>query len=206
MQLIGMLDSPYVRRVALVLRVAGVDYEHRSISVFRQMPEFSAINPVIKAPTLVTDAGTVLMDSTLILGALPRLVPAANLAQLWPQQGVDFEQALRCEALALAACEKSVQQVYETQLRPAEHQHAPWLKRVREQMFTAYDLLEAAWGQRDVAPSEASIDQPSITAAVAWSFTQDLLPGAIDAARCPRLASLAAHAESLPVFQSLQMH
>ena len=206
MQLIGMLDSPYVRRVALALRVAGVDFEHRSISVFRQMPAFQAINPVIKAPTLVTDSGTVLMDSTLILGALPRLVPAAKVAQLWPQQGVAYEQALRCEALALAAMEKSVQQVYETQLRPAEHQHAPWLARVREQMLTAYDLLEAEWAERDTAPSEASIDQPAITAAVAWSFTQDLLPGAIDAARCPRLATLAAHAEQLPLFQSLPMH
>ena len=166
MQLIGMLDSPYVRRVALALRVAGVDFEHRSISVFRQMPAFQAINPVIKAPTLVTDAGTVLMDSTLILGALPRLVPAAKVAQLWPQQGVAYEQALRCEALALAAMEKSVQQVYETQLRPAEHQHAPWLSRVREQMLTAYDLLEAEWAERDTVPNEASIDQPAITAAV----------------------------------------
>ncbi|MEO3690908.1 glutathione S-transferase [Roseateles paludis] len=206
MQLIGMLDSPYVRRVAIVLRVAGVAFEHRSISVFRQMPEFSAINPVIKAPTLVTDAGTVLMDSTLILGALKGLVPAARVGPLWPAGGAALEQALRCEALALAACEKSVQQVYETQLRPTEHQHGPWLERVRAQMFTAYDLLEAAWGGRDLTPSEASIDQPAITAAVTWSFTQDLLPGLIDATRCPRLAALAAHAERLPAFQALPMH
>src|SRR5438876_11421193 len=67
MQLIGMLDSPYVRRVAVSLQLLGLPFEHRSISVFRTFEQFSAINPVVKAPTLVCDDGTVLMDSTLII-------------------------------------------------------------------------------------------------------------------------------------------
>ena len=67
MQLIGMLDSPYVRRVAVSFQLLGLPFEHRSISVFRTFEQFHAINPVVKAPTLVCDDGTVLMDSTLIL-------------------------------------------------------------------------------------------------------------------------------------------
>ena len=35
MQLIGMLDSPYVRRVAISLQLLGLPFEHRSVSVFR---------------------------------------------------------------------------------------------------------------------------------------------------------------------------
>jgi glutathione S-transferase len=66
-QLIGMLDSPYVRRVAISLQHLGVPFEHRSISVFRTFDQFQRINPVVKAPTLVCDDGTVLMDSTLII-------------------------------------------------------------------------------------------------------------------------------------------
>ena len=66
MQLIGMLDSPYVRRVAISLQLLGLDFEHRPISVFRTFDQFRQINPVVKAPTLVCDDGTVLMDSTLI--------------------------------------------------------------------------------------------------------------------------------------------
>ena len=34
MQLIGMLDSPYVRRVAISLQLLGLRFEHQSISVF----------------------------------------------------------------------------------------------------------------------------------------------------------------------------
>ena len=47
MQLIGMLDSPYVRRVAISLQLLGLPFEHRSVSVFRGFDEFSRINPVV---------------------------------------------------------------------------------------------------------------------------------------------------------------
>ena len=63
MQLIGMLDSPFVRRVAIALRLLDLPYEHRPLSVFRNFQAFSLFNPMVKAPTLVLDDGTVLMDS-----------------------------------------------------------------------------------------------------------------------------------------------
>ena len=74
MQLIGMLDSPYVRRVAISMKRMGLPFEHRSISVFRRLPEFQKINPLVKAPTLVCDDGEILMDSTLIIDYLESLV------------------------------------------------------------------------------------------------------------------------------------
>ena len=67
MRLIGMLDSPYVRRVAISLKLMGLGFELNQVSVFRGVDEFKAINPVVKAPTLVTDDGVMLMDSGLIL-------------------------------------------------------------------------------------------------------------------------------------------
>ena len=84
MKLIGMLDSPYVRRVAISLELYGVDFEHEPLSVFRTFDEFAQINPVVKAPTLVLDDGTVLMDSSLILDYLEALAPADR--KLLPQQ------------------------------------------------------------------------------------------------------------------------
>ena len=58
MKLIGMLDSPYVRRVAISLQLLDLPFEHQSLSVFRTFDEFSRTNPVVKAPTLVCDDGT----------------------------------------------------------------------------------------------------------------------------------------------------
>lgn len=67
MKLVGMLDSPYVRRVAISLDLYGVEFEHQALSVFTTYDEFARINPVVKAPSLVLDDSTVLMDSSLIL-------------------------------------------------------------------------------------------------------------------------------------------
>ncbi len=67
MKLIGMLDSPYVRRVAISLQLLGIGFEHQSLSVFSGFDEFQRINPLVKAPTLICDDGEVLIDSTLIL-------------------------------------------------------------------------------------------------------------------------------------------
>ena len=119
MPLVGMLDSPCVRRVAISLQRLGLPFEHRSISVFRGVDAFQSINPVIKVPTLICDDGTVLMDSTLSLDHAEALAPPA--ASLMPAGVVDRRDALRLIDLGLAACEESVQLVYE-RMRPADRQ------------------------------------------------------------------------------------
>jgi glutathione S-transferase len=55
MQLLGMLDSPYVRRVAVSLYLLDIPFVHRPISVFSGFDEFRQLNPVVKAPTLLCD-------------------------------------------------------------------------------------------------------------------------------------------------------
>jgi len=162
MKLVGMLDSPYVRRVAISLELYGVAFEHQSLSVFSTFDEFSRINPVVKAPTLVLDDGTVLMDSGLILEYLEALAPADK--KLLPQQTVALARDLQVIGLALAACEKTVQIVYEHHLRPAEKLHQPWIDRVTGQLLAAYSLLETLVAERD---SDTPLNQASLTVAVA---------------------------------------
>lgn len=191
MQLIGMLDSPYVRRVAIALQCLGLPFTHRSISVFRGFDEFSRINPVVKAPTLVCDDGTVLMDSTLIIQYAEGLAGR----RLLPVEPAALAQALRLTGLALAACEKSVQIVYEHGVRPAEKLHQPWLERVTGQMRQGYGLLEQALKGR---PHQ--LDLAGQTAAVCWHFTQQLHPDLAKAAEHPALAALSAWAEAQPAF------
>ena len=159
MKLVGMLDSPYVRRVAISLELYGIEFVHEPLSVFRTYAEFAEINPVVKAPTLVLDDGTVLMDSSLILDYLETLAPADK--KLLPRQPAALARDLHALGLALAACEKSVQIVYEHNLRPAEKQHAPWLERVSGQLLAAYGLLDKHLAQ---ASGEA-LTQASLTAA-----------------------------------------
>jgi glutathione S-transferase len=198
MQLIGMLDSPYVRRVAISLRLLGLPFGHRPVSVFRGFDEFAAINPVVKAPTLVCDDGEVLMDSTLILEYAEAL--AAGRRSLMPEPLAERRHALRVVGLALAACEKSVQLVYERDLRPAEKRHEPWVQRVTGQLHAAYAALEREVQANPPAGESRSITQAGVSTAVAWQFTQMLLPGVVDAGAHPGLESFSRRAEALAEF------
>ncbi len=200
MQLIGMLDSPYVRRTAIALDLLGLPFESKPVSVFRQMEEFRRYNPVVKAPTLVLSDGQALMDSTLILMHAEQI--SAPGRSLWPADAAGRVRALRLTGLALAACDKAVQAVYERELRPAERQHAPWSARVTEQLRTAWQLLEAEMRHAPV-PGGArggTIGHAGIAIAVSWHFAQQLLPGVLVPASFPMQVAFSAEAEALPAF------
>src|SRR5688572_6271327 len=170
MQLIGMLDSPYVRRVAISLRLLDLAFEHRPVSVFRHFEQFRAINPVVKAPTLVCADGVTLMDSTLILDYLEQQVEAPR--RLMPPGGIERREALRITGLALAAADKGVSIVYEKEQRPADKRHQPWLERVVSQANIAFGELE-----RTAAKSRSWLqgERPTaadVVVACAWRFNQ----------------------------------
>lgn len=199
MQLVGMLDSPFVRRVAIALTVLGVPFEHRPLSVFSTFDAFGRINPVVKAPTLVCDDGGVLMDSTLILQWAATLSPR----RLQPAGGAALQHALRLTGLALAVCEKAVQIVYEHKLRPTEKLHAPWLERVTGQLLAACALLEDELARTPLPAPAQEIGDAGITIAVAWDFLQMMVPDTVAAAGYPTLAAYAEQAERLPAFATL---
>lgn len=195
MQLIGMLDSPYVRRVAVSLQALGLPFEHRPLSVFRHVDEFRRINPVVKAPTLVCDDGTMLTDSTLILDYAEALAAPRSLM---PRTLPERRQALHRLGLALAACEKAVQLVYERAIRPEEKRHQPWVDRVTMQLQGGLAALEAAHAGQPVDWQQPT--QDAITSAVVWHFLMATL-GGVDPAPYPTLAALSAQAEQQPSFQ-----
>ena len=198
MRLIGMLDSPYVRRVAISLKLMEIGFELNQVSVFRGFDEFKTINPVVKAPTLVTDDGVVLMDSGLILEYAERL--AGPSRSLMPAGAGEHTEALHVIGLALAACEKAVQIFYERNLRPPEKQHQPWLDRVQGQLLAAFGALEKEIARQTAWFGGGRLMQPDIAVAVAWRFAQHAVPEIVKVASFPGLAAHSARAEILPAF------
>lgn len=195
MLLVGMLDSPYVRRAAIAGTILGVAFEHQSVSVFRHMERFRAVNPLIKAPSLVADDGTVLMESQLIIQHMEDVAgrslrpadPAARLADL------------RATALAIVTCEKAIAIEYERK-RPETLRYAPWLDRVAEQLQEALAALDIVAGDRwKTLP--AAWTHGAIGAAVAWGFIRFTIPDAVAPDAFPALAAHAARCEATEVFQ-----
>lgn len=197
MKLIGMLDSPYVRRVAICLKLLKLDFEHRSISVFSTYEQFKQINPVVKAPTLLLDNGQTLMDSTLIIDYLAHMTPAG--ATLQPEGAEARLRACRLTGLALAAAEKAVQIVYEHK-RPVDKQYAPWLARVSEQLLAACAALEADLTAAPLPAPGQPFGNAEVTIAVAWSFIQMMMPTLVAADHFPQLKAFSAQAEQRDEF------
>lgn len=198
MRLIGMLDSPYVRRVAICLDVMGVEFEHEAVSVFSTFERFHSLNPVVKAPTLLCDDGTVLMDSTLILQFIE--VTQSPARPLWSRDSQLLQQQFSAVSLALAACEKSAQSIYETNLRPTAKQHEPWLQRVRGQLVEAYAGLEQTLHNTPALLDE-EFSHATIAAAVGWQFTQSMLGSWVPEQRHPLLADLSHELEKTGPFR-----
>jgi glutathione S-transferase len=202
MVLIGMLDSPYVRRVAVSLKLMGLPFEHRSVSVFRTYDEFRKINPVVKAPSFICNDGTVLMDSTLILDYLEHCVAPGK--KLTPAGGPERREALRLIGLGMAACEKMVQIVYEHNQRPPEKVHAPWLGRVTQQAGEALSQLEKATAAAKPWLQGDRVNAADVAVACTWRFSQIYTKDEFPLAKYPALVAYSARAEALPEFASTQ--
>ncbi len=198
MQLIGMLDSPYVRRVAIALIIAKTPFIHRPISLFRHVDQFSKLNPLLKAPTLITDDGVALMDSNLILDYLAGVDP--RIAGLTPSKAPQRLGALRATGLALTVMEKAVQRHYERMLRPPEKQHEPWVDRVMGQLSAGLSAMDAELPGSGWISGELGL--ADITVACAFSFTHTLLADVVETGRYPNLGAFCARAEALPAFRA----
>jgi glutathione S-transferase len=204
MLLIGMFDSPFVRRVAVSLKMLGVGFEHANWSVGRDFERIRAYNPLGRVPTLVLDDGEALIESAAILDYLDELAGPAHA--LLPRSGPERRAALKLMAIASGAMEKSVLQVYEDVFRPPEKRHAPWLERCRSQMLGAAGEIERAC----VAAGAAGWlvggrrTQADITVTCAFTFMSDtqLLP--TGPTSFPAWRAHAARCEALPEFLAIR--
>jgi glutathione S-transferase len=205
MLLIGMFDSPFVRRVAITMKLLELPYEHANWSIGRDFDRIREYNPLGRVPTLVTDEGETLMESSAILDYLDERAGPARA--LLPPSGPDRRKALNLMAMATGAAEKGVLQIYERVFRPEEKRHAAWTDRCRTQMSGSLAAIDRYIGERGVSQWLVGkrMTQADITAVCVFTFLSDALRITSDAVMFQSLATLAARCESLPVFQETRV-
>ena len=201
MLLIGMFDSPFVRRVAVTLKLLEIPFEHGNWSVGKDFERIREFNPLGRVPTLVLPNGEKLFESAAILDYLDEFVGAERA--LLPARGPDRRTALNLMAMATGAAEKGVMQVYEGVFRPESKRHQPWLDRLRLQMNSSLAAIDRYMGERGVAQWLVGkrMSQADITAVCAFTFLNDSLRVAADAVMFQSLSTLAARCESMSAFQ-----
>lgn len=184
--------SPFTRKVCVSARELGLWDRiavvpttwplHWAYDTIAFTPGLVEANPVARIPTLVTDAGDELGDSTLICQYLDsrapgRLVPPdADAWRMWSLYAVadgilEAQVAMRAE-----------------RLRPARDQSEGFLGKQRVRIERCFDRLETRAGELPVAP-DATPDLAMITAGVACGYQdwREWLPDF--RTRRPRLAA-----------------
>jgi glutathione S-transferase len=195
MILVGQYDSPFVRRVAVSLRVLGFDYEHDRRSVFSDFDAMRKVNPLVRIPSLVLDGGETLIDSAAILDWLDEAVgPARALA---PAAGPGRRAVLRRVALATGAIDKVGAATYERLIRPSAYRWPEWIERCLVQGVGAIEALAAEpW------PLQAALDQAWITTACMIHYVRKVNDEVMPVGRYPALDAMAARCEALPAFEA----
>lgn len=200
MILIGQYDSPFVRRVAIALRLYGMAFEHRPWSVFGDVDKIVSFNPLLRVPTLVLDDGEVLIESGAILDHLDETAGPARA--LTPRSGSSRRDALKICALGSGLAEKAVILVYERAMHTETS--LVWIERCRGQISRVLDALDALRVQRPTpfwfGPS---ISHADIMVACALRFLSEAHPDMFDAARWPAMAAHADRCEALQAFREI---
>jgi glutathione S-transferase len=201
MILIGQYDSPFVRRVAIALRLYELPFEHRPWSTFAEGDKIAPYNPLRRVPTLVLDGGEALIESTAILDYLDELVgpDRAMIAAKGPER----RHALRLCALATGLGDKAVSLLYERVLRK-DRQSRIWVERCEAQIGGVLDVLEKE--RAGIATPfwfGTRIGHADIAVACALRFTREAHPALFDPARHPALSAHAARCEAMPAFAEI---
>jgi glutathione S-transferase len=205
MMLIGMFDSPFVRRVAVSMRLLGLKFEHANWSVGKDFDRIRQYNPLGRVPTLVLDDGEALVESAAILDYLDDLVGIERA--LLPHSGPARRKALQLIWLALGAADKGRDQLYEVAFRPPDKRHEPWRERLNLQMHAALAMLDrqcmaSTNGQWLIGDR---MTQADITTCCVLTFLAEALELNRHSATYGALHALCARCERLPEFESTHM-
>jgi glutathione S-transferase len=205
MQLFWTPASPFTRKVSVCARELGL-WEKIEIrpttwtldwgyTTPRFTPGLAEANPVARIPTLVTDKGIPLGDSTVIclhlneIAAPRSLIPADRTAREWMWS---------LYAIADGALEAQIAMRAE-HLRPAETQSESFLEKQRVRIRRCFDALEC-----DAEHLEGALNLGQITAGIALSYQdwrewlEDFRPGR------PRLAAWYDRFSELPSMKATE--
>jgi glutathione S-transferase len=201
MRLIGRYASPFVRRVAVTMRIYGMPHEHESVIPFGEAKaSLEAVNPITRVPTLVLDTGETLVDSAAILDHLDEL--AGPERALTPPSGEARRKVMRLLAVALGTMDKVVAVNYERRFRPKEIWHRPWLDQCDKQVIEGYRWLDGAFEGEWLTGERMT--QADITLAVFWSFGRATRPNFMERLGCGRIEKLADRLEATAPFLTTQ--
>src|SRR5262245_54650781 len=148
--------SPFGRKVKLALGILGLENE---VTIEKADPtdindSLRRQNPIGKIPALITEDGTVLYDSPVILEYLDMHAGGGKIIPKDPKARI---AALTLQALCDGILDAGILLVYEGRWRPAEMAVQKWVEHQRGKVERAFAVLEAAPPKLDAIPNVGAI-------------------------------------------------
>jgi glutathione S-transferase len=199
-QLLGLYDSPFVRRVAVTMHSLR-DSLHAPVAV--GVPAHgchAAAQPPLQGADADLPNGEKLFESAYILDYLDELAGERDILPLTPRSGPERRQVQQLMALAIVATEKAVAIEYERK-RPGELQWADWTGRLRGQMRQAFAMLEERLAGDFLVGGR--LTQADITTVAGIGFVRYVLPHEWPASDYPALSGLADRLEASAAFKAV---
>lgn len=155
MKLYTAKASPFGRTVEIVAHELGLhaamEIVPTAVAPAKPNPEFQKVTALRKIPALVTDAGTLVVDSPVIA---EYLADCAGDRVLFARQREDRFAVLARYAIARGVAECAVAARYETAARPEDKRWQGWIDDQLAKIRAALDSFEA--------DPPASSDEPTV--------------------------------------------
>jgi glutathione S-transferase len=196
MKLIGTPTSPYTRKVRVVLAEKRIEYEFVVDPPGEATSKVPTYNPLGKVPVLVTEDGTNLFDSRVIVEYLDNASPVAKLI---PEDTRQRIQVRRWEALADGCTDAAVAVRVEKQ-RSATAQSPGWIARQQGKIDRSLEVMAEELGTRNWCGGE-QYNLADIAVGCCLGFLDLRLPDLAWRKTYPNLGKLAERLAKRPSFE-----
>jgi glutathione S-transferase len=192
--LVGQYDSPFVRRVAVVLHHYGMPFERRVLSTFADFEAMLALSPLGKVPVLILPDGDAVWDSRAILDIVHRQADPGHV--LLPADEARRRRVLQIEAAGIGLAEKTYERNFEVKRRAPGTQDPAHIARVERQITSTLAWLAAQRPEPYFLGTTLTI--ADLTTAIALTYLRHRLPALCRAGSHPALDRHNAACEALP--------
>ena len=198
MILIGRNVSPFVRRVATLMRLLEIDFEQRFLATADSIDDIAKFNPLGRVPSLVLDDDEILIDSSAIIDYL--LETKDQDGKFLSKAGSARRLVLRSVAIAHGVMEKGVSSSYEKTRRSPEKVSEEWLSYLQRQIIWGLEELERKADQSNECLHDYTLTLADITTICAFDYINIRHQGLFDPNIYPALHGISDRGNKLSAF------
>jgi glutathione S-transferase len=197
--LVGQLDSPYVRRVAVSAALLDIGFELRPWSVGADQARLREVNPLGRVPAWIADDGQVLVDSAQIVDHLDDL---AGFGRALMPGGLEERFVVRqWLGLLTGVLDKGIAINIERIFNAVPAQSTAWTQRCRGQLDSGLAEVERRCAAaRNPWLAHHRMTQADVAFACFLTYLRDSVP--LDLAPFPHLVARLEAIEALPAFSA----